>query len=110
MNLITLLLIIFIIFAAIGMFVIPRFLFRRAIKPVIKRFLDKKAVSTENACTLDELGLKPRGYMENMILLRDYKQFVLDVMLKHNIVVVTEEGKVYLSQERLAGSRFAGKS
>jgi hypothetical protein len=37
---------------------------------------------------------------------RDYKPYALTVMIRAGIVLQTEEGKFYLSEERLANSNL----
>lgn len=90
-----------IIIAVLGLFVIPRFLMKRALKKVIRIFREHNATNIRNAKTLDELGLKPRSFMEGMFRTRDYKPFALDLLRKGEIVQMTEDGKLYLLEDKL---------
>jgi hypothetical protein len=82
-------------------FVIPRWLIRRAARQVIKIFRAQNATESKNARTIDELGLRPPGMMERMMRRRDYKPQALDALVQVGVVKVTEDGKLYLSEEKL---------
>ena len=84
------------------MFVIPRWLIRRAARQVIKIFRAQNATESKNARTIDELGLRPPGVMERMMRRRDYKPQALNALMQMGVVKVTEDGKLYLSEEKLA--------
>jgi hypothetical protein len=83
-------------------FVIPRWLIRRAARQVIKIFRAQNATESKNARTIDELGLRPLGVMERMMRRRDYKPQALDALVQMGVVKVTEDGKLYLSEEKLS--------
>jgi hypothetical protein len=84
------------------------FMMRRAFKTVLKKFRDNNALTPETAAFANDLGIKPRGFFQFRGL-RDYKPTVLDFMIKQDIVHVTEEGKVFLSEEVLARSGIEAK-
>jgi hypothetical protein len=83
------------------LFVIPRWLMRRAARQVIRIFRAQNATDSKNARTIDELGLRPPGMMERMMRRRDYKPQALDALVQVGVVKVTEDGKLYLSEEKL---------
>ena len=84
------------------MYFIPRWLTRRAARQVIKIFRESNAVDSKTARTVDELGLRPPGVLERMMRRRDYKPQALNAMIQVGIIKTTEDGKVYLSEEKLA--------
>ena len=100
----TLFIIIIVVIAILGLFVIPRFMMKRATNHVLKIFRQHYATSVKSARTVEELGLKPRTFMEGMFRNRDYKPHALQLLMKSEIIQMTEDGKLYLSEERLASS------
>jgi len=101
MNYTALFILAIIVIAFLGLFVVPRFMLKRALKKVIKTFRDLNATDLKNAKTLEELGLKPRSLLDGMFKLRDYRPYALDLLRKAEIVKVTEDGKLYLLEVRL---------
>ena len=53
---------------------------------------------------IDELGLRPQGMMGGMFKGRDYNQYALSLLMKADIIQTTEDGKLYLSEDRLLAS------
>lgn len=86
----------------LGLFVIPRWLVKRAARQVIKIFREHNATESKTARTIDELGLRPPGMMERMMRRRDYKPHALNALMQAGIVQVTEDGKLYLWEAKLA--------
>jgi hypothetical protein len=78
-----------------------RFLMRRAITRVIYTFREFKAKDEASAMAQEAMGLKPRGLFEFRGL-RDYKPMALQLLMRYNIVRMTEDGRLYLSEETLA--------
>lgn len=76
------------------------YMMKKAILSVIKTFRDKNALKPENARTEEELGFKRRQSLD-IKLVRDYNPIVFQFLLKKDIVRITEEGKLYLSEEAL---------
>lgn len=96
------LLIILMALVAIGFkLVVPPLMTKRAVRPVIERFVMHNALSEANAKSITELGLGPRGLAERMVSLRDYKPKALDALIGVAIVQRTEDGRVFLSLEKL---------
>lgn len=93
-----------VVLALLALFVIPVWRLKRATRQVIRIFIELSATSVKNAKTLDELGLRPRGRLEGMLRTRDYKPQALDGLWKAEIVQTTEDGRLYLSEERLIAS------
>ena len=97
----TLFIIIIIAFGLLAMFVIPQFLVRRATFKVIQIFQQHNAIGVKNAKEIDELGLSPRSFVEGMFRGRDYKPRALQSLIRSEIVLMTEDGKLYISEEKL---------
>jgi len=107
MNTNTIFIIVIVVIAVLGLFVIPRILVKRAVNQVISILRQHNATSAKTAKTVDELKLAPRSFFEGMLKVRDYKPFALDMLQKANIVRLTEDGKLYLSEETLATSKLS---
>jgi hypothetical protein len=93
-----------IIITFVVMFTVPPWLMRRAIPQVIWLFLEHKAVGIESAMTVEDLGIKRRGVIENMFRRRDYKPYALSALMRVGVVQMTEDEKLYLSEEKLKES------
>ena len=112
-SILLIVLVIIVLLAAI--FIIPQWRLKRAIRQVIRILREHNAIDTKNAKTIDELGLRPRGMMEGMFKGRDYKQYALSTLMKGEIVRTTEDGRLFLSEDRLMasgvdkGSTFIGR-
>jgi hypothetical protein len=94
--------ILFIIMLLVASFFIPRWLIRRAARHVIMIFREHNATDIKNARTIDELGLRPPGMLQRMGRRRDYKPYALNALMQAGVIQTTEDGKLYLSEARLA--------
>ena len=103
MNDVLIIIILIVVFLA-AFLAIPNLMTRRAIGAVIKIFRKHNAIGIENARTIDELGLRPPSLMQRMMSRRDYKPRALEVLLRTGIVIITEDGKLYLSEKKLMDS------
>lgn len=83
---------------------IPRMLLKRAIRTVIARFRKAGATSPETAKTLLDLRLESRGVFGNFGRVRDYKPMAVRLLGQAEIILGTEEGGTYLSEENLENS------
>jgi hypothetical protein len=92
---------IFIIVALGGVFYIRAYLTRRAIFKVIDIFYQHSALGANGAKTLHELGLESPSFYQRITRPRDYKQFALQILMKRDIILVNEDGRLYLVEERL---------
>ena len=104
MNGSALFIVVLVVLAVLGLFIIPRLLLRRAINQVIRIFRQHNATDVKTAKTIDELGLSPPAFMQRMLQGRDYKPYALGALRRSEIIQMTEDGKLYLSEERLAYS------
>ena len=99
-----LLIVLLIIIAMVAMFIFPQWRLKRAIPQVIRIFREHNAIGIKNAKTIDELGLQPRGVLQQMFKRRDYKQYAVNALMRVEIIQMTEDGRLYLSEERLSGA------
>jgi hypothetical protein len=90
-----------IIVLLLAMFVVPQMMIRRAIKQVIRIFRKNNALGSRNAMSAEELGLQQKGMFERMMRPRDYKPRALQFLMQHEIVQMTEDGKLYLLEDKL---------
>lgn len=92
------------------MVALPRRNARRAIPTVIRIFRECDAVGRDNAKAIDELGLKPpkKGVIGMIFAPPDYRIDALGSLMEANIVQKTEDGKLHLSEENLAASKWKG--
>ena len=90
----------------VGMFVLPKWRMNRVISQVIQIFREHSAFSIKSARTGDELGFRRQGMMEGILTRRDYKRYALMALIKAEIIQTTEDGRLYLSEERLISSKI----
>lgn len=90
-----------IILAILGFFVLPRIRIRRAINQVVAIFEHNNALDVRSARTVDELGLRPPTFLEGMLRMRDFKPYALQILMKTEVVRQTDGGRLYLSQDKL---------
>jgi hypothetical protein len=96
-----LLIVIFLIIAFGAVLYIPAFLLRRAVSKVIAIFYQHGALGMNSAKTLHELGLERPDLFQRMTRPRDYKQHALQVLMKRDIIIMNEDGKLYMLEEKL---------
>ncbi len=87
-------------------FFVPQWILIRNIPKVIRIFRKFNAVNPKTAKTIEEMGLKPKPMLERMFRRRDHKPRALQFMLRVSIVDVTEDGKLYLNEEKLTQTRW----
>jgi hypothetical protein len=90
-------------------FVLPQILLRWAISSVLRVFRQKKAVSSQDARTVDELGLRPKSPAQAIFRGTQYKTTALLALRNAGVIQTTEDGKLYLSEENLSRSRYRGR-
>lgn len=102
----TLMVIVLVIVFIVVALVLPQFLVMRTAPKVIRIFRQKNAVGAKNAKPIEELGLKQRSMIENVLRRRDYKPRALQLLIGADIVQMTEDGKLYLDEESLSMTRW----
>ena len=85
-------------------FVIVPWRIKRAIPKLIQLFRDHNATRPTNAMTYDELGIKTSVF--SLRLLKDYKKESLDVLMRLEIVQLTEDGRLFLLEDKLMNSKL----
>ena len=81
-------------------------LLKRAIKQVVNAFREHDATGIRSAKTVAELELAPKSFFRRQMGLRDYKPHALQLLMSNDIIRATRDGKLYLSEDKLADSRF----
>lgn len=83
-------------------FMLYCYLLRKATHTVISTFRNHNALTESNAKSLQELGLMPKHPFDPFKpALRDYKPQALQTLIFHEIIQITEEQKLYLSEKIL---------
>ncbi len=85
-------------------FYLQSLLTRKAMREVVARFRARGATSPEKATTEAELGLARADFLHRMGKTRDYKPQAMRLLGQKNIIRVTEEGRLYLSEDELRNS------
>ncbi len=102
MNTTALLVLLIIILAILGFFVLPQIRIRRAIKQVVAILERNNALDARSAKTIDELRLRPRTFLEGIGRIRDFKPYALQILMDAEVVCQTDGGRLYLLQDKLA--------
>jgi len=95
------LILILIIVAFGGTFWVRNLLAKKAAFKVVRIFYRHNALGVEGAKTLRELGLERLDVIQRMIKPRDYKQQVLQMLIKQGVIQATADGRFYMVEERL---------
>lgn len=91
----------------LAFFIVPRWRMRRAIQQVVDIFRKYDATHPSAAKTLEELGLRQeRGFSLSLFRRRDYKVYALDILIRAEAIRPLEDGRLYLSEERLLELRL----
>jgi hypothetical protein len=92
-------------------FYASRLLIRRGMRQVIRQFRAQGATTPKGAMTAVEMGLVRGSFTDRMFRVRDYRPMALDLLRQADVIKMTGEGRLYLSEEALAQSpvkKFAG--
>jgi hypothetical protein len=90
-----------VVLAILGFFVLPRVRIRRAVDQVVAIFQRNNALDVRSAKTVDELGLRPPTFLDGMLRMRDFKPYALQILMQTEVVRQTDGGRLYLAQDRL---------
>ena len=86
----------------LGVYVVPQWRFKRSVRQVVAVFRKNSATDSSNAKTLEELGFYfQRSFMQQLLRGRDYRSHALSALLKAKIVEETQEGKLFLIEEKV---------
>ena len=94
------LIVVLMILAFAASFWLRNFLTKRAVLKVVKIFYHHNALGMNGAKTPRELGLERPDLVARMMKPRDYKQTALQLLLKEDVIRVTD-GKLYLIEGKL---------
>ncbi len=100
---------ILLLIGAILVLLIPSTMLKLAVSVVVKEFRRQNAVSPENTISKTDLGIMPQTGINRFVNRRDYKAQALQALIQAEIVQVTEEGRLYLLEEKLESTRWAKK-
>jgi hypothetical protein len=84
-----------------GSLYLRTWLTNRAIFKVIEIFYQHHALGLKGAKTRRELGMERPDFLQRMMKPRDYKQYALQILIKREIILEDQEGKLYMVEERL---------
>jgi hypothetical protein len=102
----TLIVVLLIIVGIAAMFFVPQLFIIRAVGQVIRIFRKQSALNPNSAKTADELKIRQKSFIQKQMTFRDYKLTALGILMNANIILPTENGKLYLSEQALANSSF----
>ena len=71
---------------------------------IMRRF---HALDEDSAKTQAELGLAPATFLVRVTSLRDYKPYAMQVLMEQKVLQMTDDGRLYLSEETLSSSNLA---
>jgi len=89
---------------------VPAWRTRRAVRTIISRFREAKALEPESAKLPDEIGLNFTYQPSNFFTGSDPMQSALNSLQDASVIQRTHEGKLYLSEANLASSKWAKQS
>jgi hypothetical protein len=90
-----------VILAILGFFVLPRIRIRRAVNQVVAILERNNALDVRSAKTIDELGLRLPTFLDGMLRMRDFKPYALQILMQTEVVRQTDGGRLYLAQDRV---------
>ena len=77
-----------------------------SVRSLIKSLREHEATNIATAKTAEELNLRLGSSFGKFNLLRDYSSYSLKMLVDEGVVRVTEDGRLFLSEETLALSRW----
>ncbi|MFC2017900.1 hypothetical protein ACFLTQ_01170 [Chloroflexota bacterium] len=100
-----------VILAFIAWFRIPQWMIKRNARKVVRIFREKNAIGIQNAKTVDDLGIERHPMLKKLqqgklFGRRDWKPAALDFLIQSNIVMITEDGKLYITEISLTNAAW----
>jgi hypothetical protein len=95
-----------VVLGILALYVVPRIRMKRAVDQVVAAFERNDALHAGSARTIEELGLGPRSFLQGLGRVRDFKPYALQALMKAEVVRQTEDGRYYLSRDRLAATNL----
>ena len=95
---------------ALSLLVILPWRIRRAMRLIIRTFMENNATSAKKAIPVEKLRIKPSPSMFSLrFKIKDFKKEALDVLLSTGAIQSTEDNRLYLMEEKIDFSKL-GKS
>jgi len=91
----------FLMLSLAALIFIPALLTERAAHKVIGRFCRYKALGPGKAKRVEQLGLNPPGLIDRLTRPRDYKPYALRFLKEAGAVSATNDGRLYLNEQKL---------
>jgi hypothetical protein len=88
---------------------LSRVFMAKAIRSLIVALREAGATSSASARTAEELNLRPKSTIRDFRVVRDYGPYAFQILVRAGVVEVTEDGRLFLLEERLAMSRWSGQ-
>ena len=85
---------------------LPMLLNKRAVIQVIRIFKEHGALDAESAKSVVELKLTKPTFKDRMLHFRDYKPAALESLIQVGVVQGTEDGRLFLLEDKLKGTKF----
>ena len=90
------------ILALVAWLLMSAWMTKRNVHKVIKIFQENSAIGIQNAKTIEELGLQSKSMLGRMFSRRDWKPKALDLLIQNNVVLMREDGKLYITEGSLS--------
>jgi hypothetical protein len=88
-------------------FVLPQLRLRRSITSVIRIFREHNAVEAKNAKKPEQLGIRLQAVRQSLFSGGNMEAEAVQVLMNASIIQTVEGNKLYLSEEKLAASKFS---
>ncbi len=86
------------------------FTLRRNVLKVVKVFEEKNALSSKTAISGENLGIRKQDFIERALKKRDNRIHALQFLMNTGLVIVTADGRNYLSKKKMASYRRDGNA
>ena len=95
-----------VVILVLAIFVILPWRMRRAMRIIIRTFVEHNATSAKNAIAMDELKIKSQSIFSLRLKLKDFKKEALDVLLSTGAVQMTGDNRLYLLEEKIMDTKL----
>jgi hypothetical protein len=101
------LLILIVILLGVAAFYFSRMRMKIALRSVVNSFYERGALQAKKAATPRDLGVVPLDVFSRMMRLRDYRPQALRLLVNAGIVIATDDGLLYMSEDLLRQSNIS---
>lgn len=96
-----------VILAVLAWLLIPQWMIKRNARKLVRIFREKNAIGIQNARTIEELGIERHPMLRKIqqgkiFSRRDWKPAALDFLIQSDVVMITEDGRLYITEASLA--------